>query len=319
MKHYLVSSFSPPKDDKTGMYPQDGKYYLKGVEVSEQTYEFGKALLRNRSFANCRFASKGFGGRAIHAYFPDEIYSRGIIGYDDIGVKDDNGGGLIIRKFFVHAKSIINNKVKPANKEHQIAGSDNVGRAVKLALRHLREYSMSDVLEQTKGYVVQPLSLMVESDSESCGSGQDEIEKELHGGGELVAEFRNMLTTGYEFVNPTIRKTIVSYLEALDAETVTKMRKIMLSLVTVSNECTGSPMQVKVARSIAPINFQGRNLYTEVDNAIQKDHVDTYTAETVPEDVAHGISTLSIVNVNQYVDGVGIRASHNVFYIMEDM
>lgn len=270
-------------------------------------------MLANRAFAKCRFAKDAASGRSIWVYFPDEIYARGRIGFKDIGVNE------VVRKFFVHAKSVANFKVKWDKEAYNIAGSENLKRAVRLACKHLREYTMADVLDETVELAVDSLNALRVADRRSCGDLLTELIERMHGGGDVEREFRNMISSGYEFINPKVREDIATYLDAVDNKQATISRKVRVSLVTVTNESELAPMTVRVTNSICPIDMVKENIAGQMHQYIMVDNYDEYSVEAVPENIRGAVSTLSIVEPNHYIDGVGIRVSNNVFYIMEDV
>ena len=314
----LTSEIEVPNDDVTGTgLFDDGDYWVDGVAVTERCYHFCIRLRQDRAFMGCKFGMNHVSHRPVSSmfvYFPDEIYCRGTIGYGDIGVES------FINKYYVEAEGINNRKIRPNKRQYSMLGRDNITKGVKLAKQYLRKKSIEQVVDNTAYKLSQSLSAEKDCKTEAEDAAMDLLHKQLSRNGALTAELANMVRTDYEFKNEAVRESIVAYMDTIDDEIVISSRNIRIALVLVHPPHTlGASHEVTVQRGRTHLNLAKRVYAGDITRALQGSMEETYTPETLPEDIAQKLATLNVIEGHTYVEGVGCRHSENVYYIAEDV
>jgi hypothetical protein len=312
----LVSELHKFDDTKTE--EDGGDYYVDGVKVTSSCYVFCHALRRDYAFKGCKFGVENgniYGTRAsVFLYFPDEIYCRGTVGYGDVGVN------ATINKFYVEADHIHNYKVKNNRRTHHILGSADVAKAVKLVKKHLRKLSLSKIVSLTAYKLTSALSQEKETKSEAEKHAMFNLREMLTRSGALTAELVNMVTIGYEFKDESVREAVVSYMDTIGEDIEVSSRNISIALVLVHPpHSDGADHEITVQRGEKHLNLRTRVYVSEVLLSLENAEVETYTPDTLPENIRAKISTLNILPENSYVDGIGCRQSENIYYIAEDV
>jgi hypothetical protein len=314
----LASELETIIDDKTGEdLMESGDFWIDGIKVTYPCYTFCMALRKDRAFRGCKFGttfiSAGFVS-IVWVYFPDEIYCRGVIGFGDIGVS------ATINKYYVEAESIANNKISGRHRQHNMMGREDVSKAVQLAKRHLRKKTLAEIVSNTAYKLSSNLSQAKDTKSEAEEEAMDALRKMLTRSGMLTAELANMVKTDYEFKDEHVREGIVAYMETIDEEIEVSARNIRIALVLVHPpHSPGAPHEITVQRGRTHLNLSTRVYSGDILRSLQDVMEETYTPETLPEDIAYKIATLNVLEGNDYVDGMGCRQSENIYYIAEDV
>ena len=312
----LISELAKQRTADNGVV--NGKHYLDGVRVNRNLYEFGTELRFTRGFRDCKFGAmtaSGITRSEVFVYFPDELYCRGVIGYGDIGVNE------VIVKYFVNSRHIKNGKIAAWRETHSVLSSANLKKAIGHAKTYLREFTMPDIYRISKCEVGNAIDGVKNETYLAKCKLSESIEEGLKDTGFLTLEFRNMLASGYQFQDAEFKERVVNYLQSIDDHNAVLGRKVKVSMVVVYPQLNEQhDAKVTVYTSDTPIDFNKGWISTTMDSAMQQSAVThTYTRSTVPEDIKGAVQSLSIVEVNQYVDGLGYRTSNNIFYVVQDV
>ena len=312
----LISELAKQRTADNGVV--NGEHFLDGVRVNADLYQFGIELRFTRGFRDCKFGAmtaSGITRSEVFVYFPDELYCRGVIGYGDIGVNE------VIVKYFVNSRHIKNGKIAAWRETHSVLSSANLKKAIGHAKTYLREFTMPDIYRISKCEVGNAIDGVKNETYLAKRKLIESIEEGLRDTGFLTLEFRNMLASGYQFQDAELKERVVNYLQSIDDHNATMGRKVKVSMVVVYPQLNEQhDAKVTVYTSDTPIDFNKGWISTTMDSAMQQSAVThTYTRSTVPEDIKGAVQSLSIVEVNQYVDGLGYRTSNNIFYIVQDV
>ena len=314
----LISELAKQKTNTTNCDTSKDEYYLDGVRVNADLYQFGIELRATRGFRDCKFGAmtaSGITRSEVFVYFPDELYCRGVIGYGDIGVNE------VIVKYFVNSRHIRNGKIAAWRDKHSVLSSANLKKAIGHAKTYLREFTMPDIYRISKSEVGDAMDKVKDESYQAKRKLSEAIEAGLKDTGFLTLEFRHMVASGYQFQDAEFKERVVNYLQSIDDHNAVLGRKVKVSMVVVYPQLHEQhDAKVTVYTSDTPIDFNKCWIATTMDSAMQQSAVThTYTRSTVPEDIKGAVQSLSIVEVNQYVDGLGYRTSNNIFYIVQDV
>jgi hypothetical protein len=324
MAHALLTSslhkFTNPVTEevrsKTNIMEND-TYTVDGMKVTKQCYWFCTELRSNRSFNGCKFGvmdGQEYGHKnGMWVYFPDEIYCRGFVGHMDVGVM------ATLYKYFVEAEGISNNKVKSDRRQHNILSSTTIDKAIKIAKQHLRKHDIPKIVGLTAYKLTSALSREKTCKSEAEDEAMGLLQSMLSRNGALTAELVNMVKTNYEFNDDHVKEGITAYMNTINDDIEVSSRNVRIILVLVHPPHTdGAEHEITVQRGEQHLNLAKRVYVTDVMASLKDAQVETYTPATLPEDIAHKISTLNILEGHDYVDGVGCQQSENIYYIAED-
>ena len=136
--------------------------------------------------------------------------------------------------------------------------------------------------------------------------GQDKVTKvrgKLVRHDSLEQELRGIVASGYTFINAEFSDLVTSFIHEADEYA---LRQQKIDMVYVRAYMLGDQQvfdTVPIANMHKHYNFDVEESFTR------------YTEDTLPEDIRGKLSMLLMVNMNEYVDGVGMRAHDEIFYV----
>ena len=233
----------------------------------------------------------------IHVYMEGDEFAPVRISY-----------GMLVKSkytnvFGVAARTVANNKDNEESSQYNILMSKDMGRALKNFKKAYRAYRLDEIAEMTfEPYVLRELysrkhqrDILVQNAWSSIANSSA-----------LASELMSMLTSGYAFNNPTLKTKI--------EEWVAKSNEY--------NAIAGIPvhaMYVKVVVEDGVQKFKTLRTYDVTNHASWEDRSkveETYTAETMPEDVMLKLASLSMVEPHNYVEGLGTKISDDSFWVV---
>jgi len=251
-----------------------------------------------KKLRGCEFAPKD--SRSVWVYIPEQVFALGWIGYGDYR---DNAQEAV-KSYTVYSRHIVNDMYSSASFQYHTRGSVHMNVALRHASRYLTRYSPIEITNQLRSSFKQGASA-VEHEAKSDMLQQ---EKALFGKSfntrmcRVATELKVLLSTGYEFTDPTIGEELKEYF--------TKEEEY--------NELA----QERNAYCVVVDTFLGNQRYqvVSVDGAggwspTIHDDVSVYDDESIPGDLAGKLSVLSMCEIDQYVTDVGVRANDRVFYV----
>jgi len=179
--------------------------------------------------------------------------------------------------------------------------SVNPKRALSNALGALRPHTPIAV---AKHYAPDVARRVWDSDYE----GRDKVSKAK---GELVRhvsleqELRGIVASGYTFINAEFSDLVTSFLHEADEYS---LRQQKIDMVYVRAYMLGE-QQVFDTVSIANMH---KHYTFDVEESFLR-----YTEDTLPDDIRGKLSMLLMVDMKEYVDGVGMRVNDEVFYVTQ--
>lgn len=242
-------------------------------------------------------------------YRPQDTYALGWISYGD--VFDTSSTGVVKKRYAVFAPCIENRKYGYGDKTY-MASALHLDKALSNACKYLRPLNTRQVLEQVQRKFCKAINETKNAASQSADSVTVKVDTNIFkcaGVSEvpLNRELANILRSDYEFVDKELEAQLV---KAFGAYAEHKEMQLIHD---------ASHAFVEVVQS------QGANLYRGFKSVPQSwslykhdnshENKITYTQEQLPESLLGAISVLSMVEVGQYVSGVGYRAGENMFYI----
>ena len=217
--------------------------------------------------------------------------------------------GVVKKRYAVFAPNIENRKYGYGDKTY-MASALHLDKALSNACKYLRPLNTRQVLEPVQRKFCTAVNETKNAANHNADSVTTKIDTNIFSYKSQVPlnrELANILRSDYEFVDKELEAQLVKAFEA-SAE-----RKEMQMAHDASH------IFVEVVQS------QGANLYRGFKSVPQSwslykhdnsyENMITYTQEQLPESLLGAMSVLSMVEVDQYVSGVGYRAGENMFYI----
>ena len=288
-KHVLVAALEKEET-------QDGPFDLPAFIANERKHgsddyaTFLEALAKK--LPTCKFRCTY--SREIHVYLPTDHFTLGRVGWGDWSVD-----GKPTNSIMVQSPRIRNDKYHSGRTQYYMWTSVNPKRALSNALGALRPHTPIAV---AKHYATNVASKVWNSDYE----GQDKVTKvrgKLVRHDSLEQELRGIVASGYTFINAEFSDLVTSFLHESDEYS---LRQQKIDMVYVRAYMLGEQQvfdTVPIANMHKHYNFDVEESFTR------------YTEDTLPEDIRGKLSMLLMVNMDEYVDGVGMRAHDEIFYV----
>ncbi len=247
-----------------------------------------------KKLPTCKFSPYGSNKRSLYVYLPTDHFVLGRVGWGDWSVD-----GKSSKSIMVQSPRIRNDKYAAERMQHYMWTSVNPKRALSNALGALRPHTPIAV---AKHYATNVASKVWNSDYE----GQDKVTKvrgKLVRHDSLEQELRGIVASGYTFINAEFSDLVTSFIHEADEYS---LRQQKIDMVYVRAYMLGDQQvfdTVPIANMHKHYNFDVEQSFTR------------YTEDTLPDDIRGKLSMLLMVDMDEYVDGVGMRAHDEIFYV----
>ena len=252
------------------------------------------------------------GGHGYYAYYPDELFARGVISFADVR---QSGDGLEPNPTYnVRSPYIQNNKTDVYNSSLFFRlSSVNLNTAVRNAVKYLRAYTPIDIIRVTIG-----LANTARNDLSHDEKGEiRQLSSRLCGSFVMEKNLRNELmhlyNASHEFVDPEYGSAVAEYFTKHAAH--------------VENEKTGVDFTFVLVKTV-----NGRHEFTCIDvndiNSVadklsfgigglelKERDVNARVTHELPDDVLSKVSVLTVGGDNTFLDGVGYKFCDEVYYV----
>jgi len=272
----------------------------KPIGLDDFQYEVGKKL------KGIKFKERN--QNTLWAYREGESYAMGYIGFGDF-----RAGGDGEHLYTVWSPNIINNRYGHGPQMH-MAQAKQLKKGVSNALKYLRPLSVKQVASiSTKSCRHKVSEVIGEARTQFTHAAAHITHNFLildpRRGDEnaLQQELQHLVEIGHEFLD----KELGDKLHTL----FNNLKEYVLSHENNSNVFTF----VEATKTIT-----GRQVFrvaTNVDTSftygfdVPQENISVYSQEELPEELAGKLSVLSMIDPDNYVEGVGYRAAANVFYL----
>jgi hypothetical protein len=238
----------------------------------------------------------------VLVYVDDCDYVLGRIGHGYYGVNINND----VPEFMVESRKIKNDKYAEYRDQYHRVFTKDMDKALKNAQRYLLPYSPNELLLATFGAFKDKLDTRkIVADrafEQAIGS--------LTGYQVLAAELENLVNQGVKF------STSPFQLHAEEAVAKYQHRQYMRNKQTRSYFITIRMIgDTQVADVATCHDYKGKS---PLHQDFFEESFKVMNVDDLPEDIKAKIATLMLVDVNQHIDGVGIRASERSFWVERD-
>lgn len=262
-------------------------------EDNDKWEEFLLGLMKK--LPTCKFARQRNSGTKVYVYFPSDLYAMGWVGCNDYRIEGSGTNTL-----GVYSHTITNDKYSSHNDQHHMLMSTDLKRALKNALSHLRPYTPRELNNCFAYPVVRKVRDVNDENREKVTKAEGAITRHP----QLQAELRAMVASGYQFVDADFSSKVTAFLNEFD--------EYALSTPAVHMYFVRAYMLND--QQLFDVTFL-ENAHNTWDYKVSNEPAERYTSDTLPEHLSGKLSVLMMCELDEYVDGVGIRMNDGVFYV----
>ncbi len=237
----------------------------------------------------------------LWVYMKDMPYTMGYIGYGDFnthvsGAEDE---------YAVYSHPIENNKYSDYSTPYHMVRTIHQTKAVKNACKWLRNPNAYDIASLH----LHDAKRKFDNIGYNLSSKLRNLSSTMYDEDKLAKEFKSILASGYEFIDKSFGGAVSDFLEAYDVSRERDRKTFSLYHVRVYMEDGQQKFDV--------IPFD--NINHDPNSAIEKANgqLNTYTEDTIPEDIMGKLSCLTMLKQGEFVDDVGYKESSGCFYVTQ--
>ena len=272
--------------------------YSKTIGLGDFQYEISKKL----KGINFKERSQN----TLWAYREGESYAMGYIGFGDFR---DNGDGEHL--YTVWSPNIINNRYGHGSQMH-MTQAKQLKKGVSNALKYLRplsvkqvasistkscRFKVSEVIGEARTQFTHAAAHLTHNFFDSSRGHENALQQEL----------QHMVDIGYEFLDKDLGEKLRTMFNNLKEYTLSKeTNSNVFTFVEATKTITGRQV-FRVATNVDTTFTYGFD--------VPQENISVYSQEELPEELAGKLSVLSMIDPDNYVEGVGYRAAANVFYV----
>lgn len=232
----------------------------------------------------------------VWAYMPGDIYAPVRIGFKDYSTKKERAS-----QFGVYARHITNHKFKEDREQHHMLMSDNIYRALANVKRSFRPYHTPEVA----GMSVDAFASHLRNGSYAMMRAATEAKEKLTSHYNFKREFQHMLNCGHAFVDASFAAAVTQMIEADTTFAESANTQYHGYYVQVRDRGGVQMFDVITVLDIKKASPQSIGSPTQ------------YSAETLPEDIAHKLAALSMLQGYTFVEGLGQKLSDAQFWVLQ--
>jgi hypothetical protein len=224
----------------------------------------------------------------------------GAVGYGDFSTSR-NGD----KSYMVYSRKISNDKYNSYNDQHYMTLTTDIKKAVKNASKFIIPYTN---LEIASVYFPN-IQNNVNSNVSNAGDGFFSIVNNIKNSTtELSEELVHLVKSGVQFKTPLFANMAKDIIDKHNTYLEYQNRVVDVTFVCFRQGNTMSITTMDVG-NITKNNIHSLNFKDKATN------VNTYTSETLPDEISSKVAVLNILNDDQYVENVGMKINSNTFWI----
>jgi hypothetical protein len=235
----------------------------------------------------------------VWAYFPGDDYCIMRLGYADYSVRSGSGN-----KYAVYSRHIKNEKFKTDRDHYYMVMTDALDRAVKNALKYMRPYTTPEVahmsLNEFKGRLHRPTWEAANATEEALGK--------LRQHKSFISEMRALLTTAYQFNDPSFGVAVQNAIAKLDERDV-KVNMQHHGYYVKVREHMGA--QVFDVIPVFDIKNTSRLSLDGVRHTC-----DAQQLEAIDAELPNKLAALSMLDNDGFVDGLGHKVTETTYWVL---
>lgn len=296
-KHRVTTSDEDVKNEmRTTTREVDGvpNVHYKLAEFCEQLRKHFKGM--RFGFRRGYYDSESVGGVRLHsvwAYYPNQEYALGKIGFVRLDGSSD-------RKYVVYARTINNNKFREGRDEYYTAVTEDLNKAVKNAKKYLRPYSTVEIFKQHNLRIAGAIANV----KNRTNSAFNEAQSELVCHDSFSREMQRLVNSNHEFVDATFKQAVVTYLDALKEKEQRMHAGTAGRFIYIREEAGEQVCDIINSSEVHRMTFNNANTT-----------VTTIKFAELDEDTVHKIASLSMLEDDGFVEGLGMKVNDKMYWV----
>lgn len=311
-KHVLTSTLKAPTDRDLHNDPAcaDWPFKLDGIPVRREVYELGTEL--RRSYHGFRFhATRGDNSvmqvqadvsetwkkfyTDVTVYIEGSDYVVGVIGFGKkYGIKEAEKS-----VYMINSRKIQNEKFAEHRDQYYMSFVNDHKKAVRLALSKLVPYSPKEMANIS----IYDFKQHIEGVRADVQRGVSGLISPLSDRNILMREMRNLIAQNTMFVTEEFQKAAAGFIKAEEEWNEVRNKPVHGYYVYV--RMVGDEQWVDI------VEATDAQKYRSVDHC----PVTSTPVSDVPEDIQGKVAVLSMANIGQYMQGVGVRTTEKSFWL----
>ena len=311
MKHVLVSSLRAPTERDLHNDPQsaDWPFKLDGIPVRREVHDLGVEL--RRSYHGFRFhATRGDNSilqvqseegvvkkfyTDVTVYIEGSDYVVGVIGHGKkYGIKEVDKS-----VYMINSRKIANEKFAPHRDQYYMSFVTDHKKAVRLALSKLVPYSPKEMANIS----IYDFKQHIEGVRSNVHSGVTGLISPLSDRNILMREMRNLIAQNTMFVTEEFQRAAAGFIKAEEEWNEVRNKPVHGYYVYV--RMVGDEQWVDIVEATDAQKY----------NNVEHCPVTSIPVSDVPEDIQGKVAVLSMGQIGQYMQGVGVRTTEKSFWL----
>ena len=278
--------------------PMSPKLALLCNEIRAVNPRVRLGINNNCAFMRCSTGTGNGHVTVLHEvwiYLPEQPYALMRLGYKNYTTTASSNGEP---QYGVYSRLIHNRKYNSHNEQHCMLMSNDLARAVKNAKSVMRPYAPQETVQvKLKDFV----GAVREETSEVNGEVSSAVYDIRHNSN-LIKELVHMVESGYAFLSSELKGKVETYIQRREQqkEHMSKVRHGWFVTVLTRKDVQ---------------HFDVIEMFDVHKEQPVMHDPQTFTAETMPEELAGKMAVLSMVDVGARVSDVGMRATETTFYV----
>jgi hypothetical protein len=231
----------------------------------------------------------------VWVYLPGQPYALMRIGYKNYTTTSSASGDPT---YGVYSRLIQNRKYIDRNDQYCMLMSADIGRAIKNAKSVMRPYAPQETVQVKLREFVNT----VQNETSNVNSEMHTAAISVRQHDNLLKELVNLCQNNYEFMSADLRDKVETYIRAKihRDEHLSKVRHgWFITVLTRQDKQHFDVIEMFDVHKPQPVLHDPQ----------------TYTTETLPEEIAGKMAVLTMVDVGARVSDVGMRATETTFYV----
>ena len=270
--------------------------FCEAVRVVYPTIKFG---------AKPKCNSEWVGGlplpEELCMYFPGDIYVPMVLEYKDKVVRQYSTE-VVPKVFVVSSRIVANNKYREYSDKYYTRQADTMDRAVSAVKKNLRRYTPMEVA----GLTIDDVRRYTTSSTSAAQSDMYSLERTLTRGNELPKNLKYLSMQGVRFADLEFQSNVDKIVQAYDKYMEEKDRAHHGWHVSIRQFHDEQMFEVVRVTDIG--NLDSKQVLPEAK---------AYTLPELPEDIAHKIAALTMLENDKHVEGLGVRVSAYEYWVFE--
>lgn len=246
--------------------------------------------------------------RTTWIYRDCDTFTMGFVGFGDFM---DGGDGD--HRYAVFSPNIQNGKYGYGDRQN-MAQATKMNKALNNASKYLRPMTMREVVGMTERGVREKAREAIQSVRKNVSVIKEEVVDGLfyvpdtHSASKtnaLQAELKHLIDTGYEFIDPRVGEQLRKVFDALEELSESRStNEPVFTIVEAIKSVTGA-QRFRVMKDVElSWNWSRTDVETEI-----------FSQDELPEELARKLAVMSMVDKDQYVEGVGYKYCDTLYYV----